>query len=409
MMTTRSLLTGLLLSLLISLPALAAEPTPIHDGDRISGELQAPGGEVGFVIDALEGTVLALKAKASGGSSLEPEILLYGPDDVRMQPASRYRHKLGSPKAKLRRMPLPMTGRYTIVVRAAGVSSGAYVLKVLADHPVRFRERGALGAPGAAAYMRFPAFEGTRMRLKISGRDGFLPSVDRLLLPEVKEATLADVVADGAVVTSESFTCSGLGDYRLPIEGRDGTTGAWKGKIKLTHPGSDPRRLVVDGMPAGTFTSELQDEEDPDDPSDPPQPPPGLVSWRILQSGDWSDIQTPREAVARTSAEYNTLWSQHHKAPTFPTMPPAPPPTVDFSTEIVVGMFLGIRPTGGYTARVKSVTTQGSGILVTYEERKPGPGVPVTQSLTYPYVVIAVDRTAGPVTFSGPTVVVYGP
>lgn len=37
MVAIRSLLTGLLPALLISLPAFATEPTPIHDGDRVTG------------------------------------------------------------------------------------------------------------------------------------------------------------------------------------------------------------------------------------------------------------------------------------------------------------------------------------------------------------------------------------
>ena len=128
-----------------------------------------------------------------------------------------------------------------------------------------------------------------------------------------------------------------------------------------------------------------------------------------VQTGVWSDSQTPLEAVARTSMAYNNLWGQHHKPPQFPTMPPAPPPTVDFDTEMVVGIFLGTRATGGYEARIESVTAQGTGVRVSYLERKPGPGVVVTQALTYPFVVIAVERRDGPVTFIGPKVVVYGP
>ena len=54
---------------------------------------------------------------------------------------------------------------------------------------------------------------------------------------------------------------------------------------------------------------------------------------RVLDQGARSQIMTPREAVARTAEEYDALWRSH--------LPARQPAAVDFSKEMVVGVFLG--------------------------------------------------------------------
>jgi hypothetical protein len=121
-----------------------------------------------------------------------------------------------------------------------------------------------------------------------------------------------------------------------------------------------------------------------------------------------SAVTTAMTAVARDQTEWSVLWAQHS-----PPMPPgvgAPdvaPPSVDFSTEIVAAVFLGTRSSGGYTVSVLSVEAEGEdGAVVNWEERAPGAGCIVTTALTQPFVLIAMKRVEGPVSFSG-SVTVY--
>ena len=61
------------------------------------------------------------------------------------------------------------------------------------------------------------------------------------------------------------------------------------------------------------------------------------VSFTTVAQGAVSAIDEPRHAVVRTAAEWQSLWDTHS--------PEAQAPTVDFTRAVVVGVFLGARPT----------------------------------------------------------------
>jgi hypothetical protein len=69
----------------------------------------------------------------------------------------------------------------------------------------------------------------------------------------------------------------------------------------------------------------------------------GGVGPRTIDKGDQSNIDTRREVVVRTAADWQKLWQQHS--------PDRPMPSVDFSKEMVVGVFLGSRPTAGSSSQ----------------------------------------------------------
>ncbi|UQA61204.1 protease complex subunit PrcB family protein [Polyangium aurulentum] len=75
----------------------------------------------------------------------------------------------------------------------------------------------------------------------------------------------------------------------------------------------------------------------------------------------------------------------------------APPPEVDFRRHWVVYYGAGVRPTGGYHARIAGIERSGSGRILTITTQlvEPGPGCIVTQALTYPYVLARVPRQEG--------------
>jgi len=150
-------------------------------------------------------------------------------------------------------------------------------------------------------------------------------------------------------------------------------------------------------------------------PGSTPPPPsddtPVPLAFRILDMGTGSLLTTPQNRIAGDQVAWGSLWVAHKGV-----MPPgigAPdpaPPILDFTTEIVVGVFLGTRPTGGYMAGVLSVTTDGAaGATVSFEERQPGSNCITTQALTQPFIIIAIPRVSGAIGFSGTVRVVNCP
>jgi hypothetical protein len=112
---------------------------------------------------------------------------------------------------------------------------------------------------------------------------------------------------------------------------------------------------------------------------------------RTVERGQQSNIDAPLQVVVRTEAEWTKLWQQH--------APDRPRPAIDFSKEMVVGVFLGSRPTGGFSVAIVSATPKDGTVIVSYKESRPRPGVMTAQVLTFPFHIVAVPKTAGEVRF----------
>lgn len=108
-----------------------------------------------------------------------------------------------------------------------------------------------------------------------------------------------------------------------------------------------------------------------------------------LARGQRSRLQ-PREAglrVADGPGQWADLWSGHGAGEA---------PAVDHDAAWVGLVLLGERPTGGYAVEVEEVRAGRDGYAVHALEHEPEAGDVVTQSLTYPWVAVAVERRAGP-------------
>jgi PrcB C-terminal len=116
------------------------------------------------------------------------------------------------------------------------------------------------------------------------------------------------------------------------------------------------------------------------------------VPFKKLDRGQQSFIEEAREVVVRTASEWTALWKQH--------APDQQPPAVDFTRSMVVGVFLGSRPTGGHSVEITRIDREGSDLVVTYRERRPGNSDIVTQVITMPYELGTIDRFDGKVRFT---------
>jgi len=116
-------------------------------------------------------------------------------------------------------------------------------------------------------------------------------------------------------------------------------------------------------------------------------PPPRTVS-----KGAFSGIEARREVVVRSAADWTALWKEHA------AREPSPPP-VDFSSEIVVGIFLGRRNTGGYGVDIVRTAGGGGATVVEYVETTPSPDAITSQVLTAPYHLAAIPKQDGDVSF----------
>jgi hypothetical protein len=115
-------------------------------------------------------------------------------------------------------------------------------------------------------------------------------------------------------------------------------------------------------------------------------------SFTTIARGDASGQLTGRQVVIRTPAEWEALWKIH--------APAEKRPAVDFNSRMVVGVFLGSKPSTGYQVEIVGVQTEGETLLVNYLERQPARGIISAQILTEPFHLAAVPKHGGPVKFN---------
>ena len=84
------------------------------------------------------------------------------------------------------------------------------------------------------------------------------------------------------------------------------------------------------------------------------------ASIRTLDKGLDSNMDAARQATVHTAGEWEALWRAHGGERTRPA--------VDFSKEFVVAVFLGSRPTAGFSVEIVGTRDDGAGLVVQYRE-----------------------------------------
>ena len=114
------------------------------------------------------------------------------------------------------------------------------------------------------------------------------------------------------------------------------------------------------------------------------------VAMSEIQSGTYSGYDDPQQIVITTQEEWAKTWEKinQHKSPA-PEMP-----KVDFNTQSVVAVFLGMKGSGGFGIRIAETKMSGEILNVKVVQSKPGQDCMTTSALTQPYHLIVVDKAA---------------
>jgi hypothetical protein len=114
------------------------------------------------------------------------------------------------------------------------------------------------------------------------------------------------------------------------------------------------------------------------------------IAFTNVAQGTSSQIDEPRKVIIRSADEFQALWKLHSTAP---------PPKVDFSKSIVAGVFLGMRPTAGYTVAIQAVRRTEAGAVVEYIEGVPDKSRMLAQLLTSPFHLVSIPNDVKTVEF----------
>ena len=115
------------------------------------------------------------------------------------------------------------------------------------------------------------------------------------------------------------------------------------------------------------------------------------TDMKTVARGVNSAVDDGRQVIARTPDEWTKVWRLHDSK--------RPAPAVDFTREMVVGVFMGSRPTGGFGVEIVGTRQEGDAVIVQYRESMPGPGSMTAQVLTSPFHLVSVPRIDGDVKF----------
>jgi VWFA-related protein len=161
------------------------------------------------------------------------------------------------------------------------------------------------------------------------------------------------------------------GDYVLRVEARSRLSGNEKTPAARdievrVRPAPPPRAAAAPAGPA----------------------PAAVVS---VARGPQSGRQEAFQALARDEAEWTQLWAS------LPIRRAAP--RVTFENTMIAAVFLGSRPTTGYSVEIVGAARDGDALIVQYVEHAPPASTMVAQVVTTPFAVAGVPRFDGPVRF----------
>jgi hypothetical protein len=126
-----------------------------------------------------------------------------------------------------------------------------------------------------------------------------------------------------------------------------------------------------------------------------PSPNQMTIPLTTIQKGNFSGIRDPLQVAVRTQDMWESLWKRH----TSIQSPPLPAPAVNFTTEMVVGLFAGEKTTGGYEVEITRAEVKDSTLYIYYVEKSPASGGMAIQALTQPFYLAKLPRYDTPVVF----------
>jgi hypothetical protein len=116
--------------------------------------------------------------------------------------------------------------------------------------------------------------------------------------------------------------------------------------------------------------------------------PPEPQEWQ----GNDTSITHVGQVVIHNDRQWVHFWSEHH--------PHEAAPEIDFTKNMVIGVFAGPRPAEQFTILILGTRLLPSSLVIDYRERLPPPGTFAVNVTVYPYYLKVFPRVDLPVKFN---------
>lgn len=115
------------------------------------------------------------------------------------------------------------------------------------------------------------------------------------------------------------------------------------------------------------------------------------LSFETIYLGGLGGVSERGDYVINSQEEWSELFNK--------TRTPYEIPTMDFSKNTVIAVFMGARSTGGHTIKITNIVEMDDKVIVYVKEGSPGPGEIVTMAFTYPNHIVKTQKITKEVIF----------
>ncbi len=105
-----------------------------------------------------------------------------------------------------------------------------------------------------------------------------------------------------------------------------------------------------------------------------------------------------KEMVFYTEKDFHSFWKSYCRV-IDSQGGKVPPPSIDFSKNMVIAVFMGKKPTSGYRIEIEKIEEDKNYIKVYVKEYLPSKNAILMPVITYPFVMVKLKKTLKPVKF----------
>jgi len=113
------------------------------------------------------------------------------------------------------------------------------------------------------------------------------------------------------------------------------------------------------------------------------------LAFETIEKGYVSGFRERSFRVVTNNSDWQNLWDIVNSIRT----PQPPLPEIDFTETMIIAVFQGCKPTGGYSIEITKVVETESALEVYVEETSPGPWCVVTCALSEPHHIIKIPKS----------------
>ena len=112
------------------------------------------------------------------------------------------------------------------------------------------------------------------------------------------------------------------------------------------------------------------------------------LEFHTIEKGFFSGITEKKNSIIRRQDQWAELWNKHTSTRT----PHPQAPVIDFTENIILAVFMGQKPSGGFAVEITRVEKCENELVVFFSEVEAPPNAEVTAVLTQPYHIIKIEK-----------------